>query len=111
ILGFDINNQPTGTKEFFLADFRFSTSAQDYILDHWSTVDLTGLGDETRTLKFNLESTDITTDINGNFLYYNTPLYFAADNLTLVPIPEPASLGIILLFAACLRRGRRGLIQ
>jgi len=45
IQGIDAEANYTGTVDFFLADFRFADSANDYILDDWTWVNLTSLGD------------------------------------------------------------------
>ncbi len=75
--------------DFYLADFRFSNNAQDYILNTWANVDLTALPAGTRKLQFTLSSSD-----NGGF-GMNTPAYFAVDNITTVP--EPATTAFLLL--------------
>jgi hypothetical protein len=90
ISGYDALNALTGTVEFFLADYRFTNNALDYIVSQWTTVDLSPLSNAVR-MTFSLDSTD-----NGAF-GMNTPAYFALDNLSLTPVPEPASL----LLAAC----------
>ena len=75
----------TGAVDVFLADFRTGPGT---LLASWLTVDLNPLGNA-RSLRFALESTDF-----GAF-GINTPAYFAADNLTLVSVPEPGSLALI----------------
>jgi hypothetical protein len=89
----------TGAIDFYLADFRSPNSADHYIIDRWTSVDLSPLGAGTNQLQFLLASTDNSSFvINGTtFEYMNTPAYFAADNLLLTPIPEP---GLILGLAA-----------
>ena len=57
ITGIDANDQPTGTVEFYLADFRFADNTRDYILDSWAFVDLASLG-EVKALQFTLSSSD-----------------------------------------------------
>lgn len=74
ITGYDGNNDSIGTVTFYLADFRFADSTQDYILDTWENVDLTPLG-SIRYLDFTLESSDV-----GQW-GMNTPAYFALDNI------------------------------
>lgn len=74
ITGYDFNNDSIGTVTFYLADYRFADSTQDYILDTWQTVDLSSLG-AIRYLDFTLESSDT------NSLGILTPGYFALDNL------------------------------
>ncbi|HYG50149.1 MAG TPA: DUF4465 domain-containing protein [Flavobacteriales bacterium] len=70
----------TDSVVFFLADYTFSTSSMDYIVDEWTWVDLTPLGN-TDSLEFILRSTDV-----GSF-GINTPLYYAIDNLTTADSP------------------------
>lgn len=79
-------NQPTGSVDFYLADYRFANNGQDYIVETWTTVDLTSLAATTSQLSFSLTSSDV-----GPF-GMNTPAYFAADTLTMVPVPEPGWL-------------------
>jgi len=97
----------TGSEDFYLADYRVPSSvAQPYVISQWTTVDLTPLGNAT-SLEFALTSSDV-----GQF-GMNTPAYFAMDNLTLVPVPEPGTLaltglGIAGLIGHCRRTsGRR----
>ena len=86
----------TGTVDFHLADFRFSDNGLDYIVDDWTWVDLTGLGEVT-SLEFALSSSDV-----GQW-GMNTPAYFAMDNM----VPEPASMALLAVGAAALLRRRR----
>ncbi len=76
IIGLDAALEPIGTVEFYLADYRFTDPADDYVLDEWTVVDVSLLA-EARTLKFALSSSDV-----GPF-GMNTPAYFALDNLLL----------------------------
>lgn len=62
--------------DFFLADFRFDDNSQDYIVEDWTWVDLTALGN-VDSLKFTLSSSD-----TGDF-GINTPLFFCLDNLVI----------------------------
>ena len=84
IKGKDSAGVVTDSVLVYLADFRFSNPAQDYILKTWENVDLTSLGD-IRYVSFSLSSSDI-----GSF-GMNTPAYFALDNLTFSP---PSYAGI-----------------
>jgi hypothetical protein len=59
---------------FYLADFRFDSSAQDYIIKTWQWVDLKILG-KVDSLEFNMFSSD-----TGAF-GINNPTYFCMDNL------------------------------
>ena len=103
IHGRDANGAPTGSVDFFLADFRFSDNSQDYVIDEWVDVDLTGLGANVKWLEFEIETTDV-----GMF-GANTPLYFALDNLTVQPVPEPATflLTTLIGFFMYVRRRQR----
>ena len=74
IEGIDANDVSIGTVEFLLADFTFDDQDEDYILDGWTTVDLSSIGDAT-ALTFSLLSSDIGA--HG----MNTPAYFALDNV------------------------------
>ena len=64
----------TGTIVFYLADFRDSDSANDYIIKEWTWVDLTALGDVAE-IHFSMESSD-TGDWG-----MNTPAFFCVDNI------------------------------
>jgi hypothetical protein len=96
-----LTGSSTGTAEFYLADYRFSNDADDYIVDSWEFVDLTSLGvvDE---LTFDLSSSDV-----GGF-GMNTPDYFAIDNIGAVPEPSAFALlaGVVAMgFVGARRRG------
>lgn len=111
ITGLDDQSNPTGSVDFFLADFRNGNSL---IVDRWTTVDLTSLGAATR-LTFALDSTDFS--VFGGTRFLNTPAYFALDNLQVqgaggpVVIPEPTTLSLAAIGAMMLlgvRKRRRG---
>jgi hypothetical protein len=72
IKGFDKDDEPTGTVEFYLADFR--TPSSPGIITNWTKVDLSPLG-KVHSIKFDLQSSD-----NGQW-GMNTPSYFCFDNL------------------------------
>lgn len=74
IEGYNSENVSTGKIEFFLADFGYSISTNDYILDTWRWISLAKLGRISK-LEFSLRSSD-----NGNW-GMNTPAYFCLDNL------------------------------
>jgi hypothetical protein len=96
IQGRDNNNNITGTVPFYLADYRFADNNLDYIVSHWTSVDLSSLPDSTTALSFVLTSSDI-----GQF-GMNTPAYFALDNFVVSSVPEP---GFLLAGAATLLGG------
>ena len=76
ITAYDKTDSPTGTAvEFYLADFRTATSPG--IITEWTMVDLTPLGNNVHTVKFDLQSSD--TGMYG----MNTPAYFCFDNLAI----------------------------
>ena len=75
IEGLDESDNSLGTVEFYLADYRFSDNTQDYLVDAWTLVDLSSLGN-VKKLKFGLNSSDV-----GGF-GMNTPAFFVLDDLT-----------------------------
>jgi hypothetical protein len=88
----------TGSVDFYLADFRFTDNAEDYILHDWTWADLSGLGEVT-SLEFTLSSSD-----SGTY-GMNTPAYFAMDAMT---APEPGTLALVGLgLAMALVRRRK----
>ena len=93
-----------GTVSVSLADFRFVDDDDDFVLDHWQTVDLSAISDA-RSVAIEFASTDV-----GNF-GINTPTYVAVDNIRLSLIPEPGGPGPLGLAAALaisvFRRRRR----
>jgi len=98
ITGLDEQDDPIGTIDFYLSDYRFADNEDDYIIDEWTLVDLTGLSDA-RKLSFGLSSSDVGA------WGMNTPAYFAMDNFAFVP--EPASACLLLVGAAVLIRRKR----
>ena len=88
----------TGTVDFYLADFRFGNSGQDYIVDEWTFVDFSALG-SVDELRFSFASSDV-----GAFVI-NTPLYFAMDDF--LAVPEPSTLLASLAGFGLLLRRRR----
>jgi hypothetical protein len=101
ITGLSETNTPTGTVNFYLADYRDANNALDYIVSDWTVVGLTGLGAGTRKLQFGFSSSD--TGAGG----INTPTYVAVDNV--VSVPEPSGIALLLLGSTALglRRRRR----
>jgi hypothetical protein len=74
ISGFDANGTKTGSLTFYLADFRPTDSSKDYIVDKWTSVDLTSLG---KINKFSIEFASSDTGKYG----INTPTYVCLDNI------------------------------
>jgi hypothetical protein len=104
IVGFDEEagaGSAIGNLQVALADYTFADSAMDYILNSWTSVDLSSLS-AARSLTFSFESSDV-----GAF-GINTPTYFAVDNIALTAVPEPASaMPILLALCATLARRRK----
>ena len=59
IQGRDASDAITGIVPFYLADYRFSNNALDYIVSQWTTVDLSSLPVNTTALTFELTSSDV----------------------------------------------------
>jgi Domain of unknown function (DUF4465) len=95
---------PTGSivyeTDFYLADYRFSDSADDYIVDTWTTLNLSVHG-AADTLEFGYASSDVGT------FGINTPLYFAADNFHATSVPEPSAWFVLMIGAILLARRTR----
>ena len=75
IKGYSGGSLKSDSVTFYLADFRFSDTTQNYILKTWEWVDLSSLG-HVDSIQFHLTSSD-----NGSF-GMNTPAYFCMDDLT-----------------------------
>ena len=69
------NNIYSDSINFYLADYRDSDNSNDYIINDWTEVDLTSLGD-IDSLSFSLSSSD-----NGSW-GMNTPAYFCIDDIS-----------------------------
>lgn len=80
IKGIGDDGNYTGTVDFYLADFRFDDNSMDYIVNDWTWVDLSGLGDVVG-LEFSIDSSD------AGAYGINTPAYFAMDSMNVVPLP------------------------
>lgn len=86
----------TGSIDFLLA-------SGTNILDQWTTIDLSSLPAETRSLGFSLTSSDVGT------FGMNTPAYFAMGSLTVAPEPGTVVLTVIAgvtMFGIVIRRRR-----
>ena len=86
ITGKDAFGISQGAVDFYLADYRFSDNSADYVVDDWSWINLSGLGNNVSQLEFALDSTD-----RGMF-GVNTPAYFTIDGISAIPEPGTASL-------------------
>ena len=75
ITGYNTTSNVAGTVEFYLADYRFADSKDDYVVSDWTWVDLTTLGPGITRLNFAISSSD-----TGEW-GINTPTYFALDDL------------------------------
>lgn len=75
IYGLAADSSRTGDSiNFYLADYRFSNDADDYIINEWTLVDLSQI-QPIYGIEFELSS----SDTSGGF-GMNTPAYFALDN-------------------------------
>ena len=76
IKGYDKAGYYIDSVEFYLADFRFSNNADDYIVKDWTQVDISKLVlNRAIRLEFSLSSSD-----NGSF-GMNTPAFFCVDDV------------------------------
>ncbi|MFA7235396.1 MAG: DUF4465 domain-containing protein [Phycisphaeraceae bacterium] len=101
LTGYDAANaggSSTDSVTFYLADYRFSNNALDYIVSDWTLVDLTSLGNAA-SISLSWASSD------ESFGWINTPTYVALDNL--VTTPEPASIALLAIGASTLIARRR----
>jgi hypothetical protein len=94
ITGKNDANQTVGSPiEFLLADYRFANNAQDYIVNQWTSIDLSSLVAATK-LQFDFASSD-----NDPLFGSNIPSYVAVDNLVVVAVPEPGTVGWVASLA------------
>lgn len=89
----------TGQVDFYLADYRFSNSSEDYIVQNWTDINLTTLG-EAQSIGIGFSSSD-----NGLW-GMNTPSYVALDSFV-VAVPEPSGVVLAACGAAALIAWRR----
>jgi hypothetical protein len=88
----------SNTVDFYLADYTSADSSDWYIVDEWTYVDLTGLGD---IIGFEISFSGSQVD--------NVPSYVAMDNLNAVPLPATVLLfgsGLLGLFGVRRKRNR-----
>lgn len=70
-----LNGELQQEQDFYLADYRFQESSEDYIVKEWTRFDLSGMG-MVDSLEIEFYSSD-----TGEF-GINTPLFFALDDFT-----------------------------
>lgn len=81
VTGRNPEGQVVGVTDHYLADYRFTNNALDYIQSKWQWLDLRGFGPNVKTLHCSLTSSD--TGPWG----MNTPAYFALDHLVFAYAP------------------------
>ena len=74
IIGYNALGDSVKAVDFYLADYRFDDNSKDYIVNKWTTVDLTSLG-KINKVTFRFSSTD-----NGAY-GMNTPAIVCLDNI------------------------------
>lgn len=82
VIGYNAAGDSIGAVNFYLADYRFSSNSNDYIINKWTPVDLTSLG-KVNKITFRFSSTD-----NGTW-GMNTPATVCVDNIR---YEQPAGL-------------------
>ncbi len=85
IKGFSGGVLTTDSVEFYLADYRSNSNADDYIVNDWRWVDLSGLGN-VDSVQFFLSSSDV-----GAY-GMNTPAYFCIDAFATNDVPNTLPL-------------------
>ena len=83
--GKNASGQTIGTAEFYLADYRFSNNAEDYILNTWEWFDLSSLG-AVHTISFSLSS---SKNNSGGMI---TPAYFCIEDFNGTGPAQPQDL-------------------
>jgi hypothetical protein len=74
VIGYSKSGEKVSSKDIYLADFRSTDAAKDFIVSKWTTFDLSSLG-KVHKITFTFSSTD-----NGTF-GINTPTYVCLDNI------------------------------
>jgi hypothetical protein len=76
VVGYNNGAAKADTIQFYLADYRFADSSQDYIVKDWTWVNMSGLGE--------CDSVQILLSSSDNSQWgMNTPAFLAIDNFTL----------------------------
>lgn len=87
--GLDAADVVVGQVSLYLADYRFADPKDDYILDAWTTLDLSPLTElGVRKLAFRLSSSD------NSIFGMNTPAYVAIDDLVLQVNSTPGDFNL-----------------
>ena len=76
-----LNGNPVDTVEFYLADYRFVSSTEDYIVDDWTYVDFND--DPASDITIDSISFDFMSSDNGQW-GMNTPAFFCMDDFNAV---------------------------
>lgn len=76
IYGQNFDETAIDSIEFYLADYRFADSTQDYIIDDWNTIDFSGFAFDVSSVRFAFASSDT------NSWGIKTPAYLAIDNVS-----------------------------
>ncbi len=76
IYGENFDQTEIDSIEFYLADYRFADSTQDYIIDAWNTIDFSGFAFDVSSVRFAFASSDV------NSFGIKTPAYLAIDNVS-----------------------------
>jgi len=80
IKGFENGSLKNDSVDFYLGDYRFEDNSMDYLINDWTWVDLTSLGN-VDSLQLSLNSSDV-----GAF-GMNNPAYFCVDNILTTDMP------------------------
>ncbi|TWU04391.1 DUF4465 domain-containing protein [Stieleria varia] len=99
----------TGVIEYDLANYGGPGVGDDFFLNSWETIDLSGFG-LTQSLMFSATSSQIS-DFGPFGIFSDVPSYAAVDNISFVSaVPEPSSVVLpaaVVGGAICRRRRRR----
>ncbi len=101
--GLNATGATTGSIDFDLVNYQGPGAIDDVIVDDWTTVDISSLGNYA-SLLFSLDSSVI--DVFGPFQYLNPPAYFAVDNFQAIPEPSGLAIAGILGLGWMIRRRR-----
>ncbi len=81
IIGYNAAGDSIHSVDFYLADYRFNDNSKDYIINKWTTVDLTSLG-KVNKITVRYSSTDV------GFYGMNTPAIACLDDLVYEETPS-----------------------